>query len=593
MRYAIPLLSLAVLLLATPSASAAQASGQLASDAPVDLYGSGTVKAPQVTVHHYATQDGSVDASVLGGSLVEESLFHVEGEGISAACYDRYESYTERRPIFTADPAKPFEQTRLRLLTGAIAQLRFANDLEFHLTAYGETPTQDQLFARVGPNPYAYERQQPPATAVVDDSSAPVFPVRPFVTVPTSSFTTLDPFMLSAYAGTLEVIHDKMPGEPRATYAAGVIHETREADNPDPNPFASETIECKVRIVRTYVLDATIALSVVGQEGAERPDAFWAGNDPEEVFGEGDGIPPHGYWSRERGPDLGAALERLHLPATVVTGEDMTLAVGGAAQFRRAVGSITAGDDLHEANEEDVTLEGNLDLQPVASEDGRRMSTKIGNDVSDVEFGGGVSSPGPWRTSTAIAAGAAAGLAGAGLGYYFWPTLKLGATKFLLFPLYARLRREDILENPLRDDILEAVESSPGISASELGRRLACGWGTLVYHLTVLERMQLLSSAREGRHKRFFVQGRINYSDKGAVGLLANASAKTILDAIRETPGVIQRDLGRRLSLSPGTVAWHVDRLAQAGLVVREEEGRVVRYYPSQRLHELTKQLAA
>jgi predicted transcriptional regulator len=198
-----------------------------------------------------------------------------------------------------------------------------------------------------------------------------------------------------------------------------------------------------------------------------------------------------------------------------------------------------------------------------------------------------VAAAAPYVVGAGIGVAAVAGLA------YAWPTVKFGTTKFLLAPLYARLKREDLLENPLRDDILEVVQTSPGISASELGRRLNCGWGTLVYHLTVLERMQLLSSAREGRHKRFFVQGRINYSDKGAVGLLANPAARMVLDAIKDQPGLIQRDLSRHLNLSPGTVAWHVDRLHEAGLVLKEEEGRVVRYYPSQKLLELTKSLAA
>jgi predicted transcriptional regulator len=55
----------------------------------------------------------------------------------------------------------------------------------------------------------------------------------------------------------------------------------------------------------------------------------------------------------------------------------------------------------------------------------------------------------------------------------------------------------------------------------------------------------------------------------------------------------MQKELSARLSLSAGTVAWHVERLAGEGLVVKEEDGRTVRYYPSERLLDLTRRLAA
>jgi predicted transcriptional regulator len=127
----------------------------------------------------------------------------------------------------------------------------------------------------------------------------------------------------------------------------------------------------------------------------------------------------------------------------------------------------------------------------------------------------------------------------------------------------------------------------PGISASELGRRTHCGWGTLVYHLSVLEREDMVWSAREGRHRRYFAQGGINYSDRDAVGLLRNPASRRLADAVQRAPGIIQKDLSREVQLTPSTVAWHVDRLVAAGLVEKRAEGRQVRYFPSQRLGNL------
>lgn len=584
------LLAATLIGLLAPTTLAAEASGELTSDAPVRLFGDGQAVGSDLFLYHYAFRDGSFSGKVYSGTLTEHRWFQV-AEGQPFACYSEYEGRHEFEKALVADPQTPYNVIDFGLVTGAFARTKFPNGLGFSISSVGDPQDSSEPFAYLGPNPYPHQGgvsggasgtiggDEPPEAGA--DPFVPAFATDAFAAVPARAFNTVSSMNMELYWGEIKTVQR----ERERTFSAGVAEEPR--PNPAPNPITPDP-ECKVIVTRWIEFDQITVVASIDQSGAERALAYWRGEGSAQSADE---MP--GHWERSRGADFAKALEDRNLPATLLAAPDFHLELSGRAQFYNALGSISVGGLPHEAKDATMTLHGHPTLKPVASDGAQRMTTRVGGDVATASVGGVADDGWTWTLDVPATFAFAAGLSAVAAAAWAWPLLKLKGTQWLLFPLYARLKKEDVLENPLRDDILVVVQGSPGISASELGRRLECGWGTLVYHLTVLERMQLISSAREGRHKRFFVQGRINYSDKGAVGLLANPSARTLLDAIRERPGLIQRDLGRLLGLSPGTVAWHVDRLEEAGLVIKEEEGRVVRYYPSAKLLELTRQLAA
>lgn len=160
------------------------------------------------------------------------------------------------------------------------------------------------------------------------------------------------------------------------------------------------------------------------------------------------------------------------------------------------------------------------------------------------------------------------------LAAYFLPVLQ-----FAFFAGFAKLRKEDILDNRLRDQILHLIKAEPGIHASDIARRVEAGWGTIVYHLSVLERNKLVSSLVDGRHKRFFPIGIVDFSRRGQLAVLRNDTTKTIFEMIAQDPGIIQGDVAGRSNLSVPAAIWHLKRLEDAGLVGRAKEGRRVHYF--------------
>lgn len=168
------------------------------------------------------------------------------------------------------------------------------------------------------------------------------------------------------------------------------------------------------------------------------------------------------------------------------------------------------------------------------------------------------------------------------LAVYFLPLLKYGAAHALVFlPGYAKIRKDAILENRVRDQLLQLIKQDPGIHASDLGRRLDAGWGTVVYHLGVLEKNRLVSSLVDGRHKRFFPAGIIDFSRRGQIGVLRNDRTRSIYQMIAEEPGLIQGAIANRVGISVPATIWHLKRLEEVGLVGRDREGRKMHYYPA------------
>ncbi|MGQ0537211.1 MAG: winged helix-turn-helix transcriptional regulator [Methanobacteriota archaeon] len=189
--------------------------------------------------------------------------------------------------------------------------------------------------------------------------------------------------------------------------------------------------------------------------------------------------------------------------------------------------------------------------------------------------------------STGVAVGAAAGVAaGAGL---FALLSALGKNRLLLaIPLYSRLNPKSLMSNRVREEILETIRARPGIYATELHDATSYGWGTVTYHLAVLEKNRLVTSVREGPRRRYFVAGAVDFRHREALALLNNATPRHLLRLLSERPGLIQREIGVELGLSPSTVNWHLSKLSAAGLVAMSPNGRGIRCFATPLYDELS-----
>lgn len=155
-----------------------------------------------------------------------------------------------------------------------------------------------------------------------------------------------------------------------------------------------------------------------------------------------------------------------------------------------------------------------------------------------------------------------------------WAAIGLGATigiawlaKGLLATLFTRLKRDRLLDHPLRNRIHEAIGAEPGIHFQGLARRLEIAQGTLRHHLEALERAELIKVVKGPRHKCYFLAKSADRHTLNAAPLLRSEGARRVLEAVSIHPDSSTHEIARRTGLTPSAVHLHLKRLEQAGII--------------------------
>lgn len=141
------------------------------------------------------------------------------------------------------------------------------------------------------------------------------------------------------------------------------------------------------------------------------------------------------------------------------------------------------------------------------------------------------------------------------------------------------LERQDLLDNQLRERIMDLLVSSPGSYLGKMGRDLGVPTSTLKYHLNILKSFELVTTVKKGRCRHYFPKRRrFTDHEKRMFAAIEHAPTRRMVELIRSTPGVSQAGLVQMTGLSQSTVAWHMGKLEEMGLVVSERRG-VKEYY--------------
>ena len=146
----------------------------------------------------------------------------------------------------------------------------------------------------------------------------------------------------------------------------------------------------------------------------------------------------------------------------------------------------------------------------------------------------------------------------------------------LILPLFTRIRRDNVLDDYTRGRVYQYLEMNPGDHFHGICRGLALGAGTVTYHLEVLSRVGLVSARTDGVYKRFYPTGVRPPETNG--GVLSEVQAR-IVHAVRDLPGITQKELVSLLGVRQSTLGYQMARLIERGLVRAERRGRNVRYH--------------
>lgn len=163
--------------------------------------------------------------------------------------------------------------------------------------------------------------------------------------------------------------------------------------------------------------------------------------------------------------------------------------------------------------------------------------------------------------------------------------LRGAAGLLVAFPLFSRIERGAVMDNPQRARVHEIVAQDPGLSLSEVGARAGIAWGTAVHHLRRLEQHGIVVSVRELGHRRFFLANTPAAAQRAAVSVVMHPTARRIAEFVAHRPGTNQAGICQALGLNNPAASKHLSHFEEHGLVVAQRSGRNRHYHATGGLH--------
>lgn len=138
---------------------------------------------------------------------------------------------------------------------------------------------------------------------------------------------------------------------------------------------------------------------------------------------------------------------------------------------------------------------------------------------------------------------------------------------------YSRYDESNPLDNATRATIHDTVSEDPGLSLSALSERAGIPRSTVRYHVRILKEEGLVETTTvRGKRRAHPAED----DNPALAASLSDDATATLLETVaRDGPASVS-DLADALDRTPGTVSYHLERLAEDGLVERERAGNAV-----------------
>jgi len=145
----------------------------------------------------------------------------------------------------------------------------------------------------------------------------------------------------------------------------------------------------------------------------------------------------------------------------------------------------------------------------------------------------------------------------------------------MLLPLYARIKKHEVLDNKTRLAIHGLVVESPGMHYNEIIREFDLTNGVAAYHLDVLEREGFIRSIRDGTLRRFYSSSTKVPGDHRAT---PDQTREHILEMVSTNPGINQKSIVDELGIGRTLVGYHLKTLIDEGYIEAHKQGRFTVY---------------
>jgi len=129
--------------------------------------------------------------------------------------------------------------------------------------------------------------------------------------------------------------------------------------------------------------------------------------------------------------------------------------------------------------------------------------------------------------------------------------------------------RKNVLDLDTRSKIYDYILKHPGLHQREISRKLKIPKTTLIYHLRLLKKRELITYKKIESHNRYYTVQENGSYDKKIIGILRQEIPCNIFMFIFVNVIASRQDLSKAIEQHPNTISFHLNKFIKMGLVER------------------------
>jgi DNA-binding transcriptional ArsR family regulator len=129
------------------------------------------------------------------------------------------------------------------------------------------------------------------------------------------------------------------------------------------------------------------------------------------------------------------------------------------------------------------------------------------------------------------------------------------------------ISKEKILNFEARSKIFGFIDQNPGLNVNEISRRIEIPRTTLMHHIKVLEKQELVELKPRGKYTHIYTKNELGTQDKELLELLRKKIPCRILLHLVFSNSCSQTELSRELNLHRTTINYYLKKLKKMGII--------------------------